>query len=351
MFTNTFGKGKNMKRSAAVLALFAASACAFSALPTLGYSASSGFIFGGFLVFPLSSPPGQFTINTYYGTAGVIKFQPEMIKVYDAGILSTSLGYRKVLGKEWFGWGNQTDPDSFATMDFEKADLLASFTVPADHFSFTGGLDVRHSCVFNREQSALWGSLSQQSFASTWSAGLNGRIDYTTDIPVNGDILLSTGGFFQAGDVSYSGLSGKVRGTVRPWSGGEIALGTRVHKQFNAGEAPIPYVAGIGQNENFRGYKDYRFTGTVWNLSQFEVRQDLFTLGKAGSDQALTVGLTVFAEAGEAAEEFSELSVNSLHTDYGCGLNIKLDSSAQMRLDAAWSEEGMLIQSAFGRSF
>jgi hypothetical protein len=350
MFTNTFRKGKNMKRTTAILALFAASACAFSALPTLGYSASSGFIFGGFLVFPLSSPPGQFTINTYYGTAGVIKFQPELIRVYDSGILSTSLGYRKVLGKEWFGWGNDTDPDSFATMDFEKADLLVNFTVPAgSHFSFTAGLDVRHSSVFNREQSVLWNSLS--NFASTWSAGLNGRVDYITDIPVNGDILLSTGGFFQTGDVSYSGLSGKVRGTVRPWSGGEIALGTRVHRQFNAAEAPVPYVAGLGQNENFRGYKDYRFTGTVWNLSQFEVRQDLFTLGKAGSDQALTVGLTVFAEAGETAEEFSELSVEQLHTDYGCGLNIKLDSSAQMRLDAAWSEEGMLIQSAFGRSF
>ena len=275
-----------------------------------------------------------------------------MIRVYDAGILSTSLGYRKVLGKEWYGWGNDTDPDSFATMDFEKADLLVNFTVPASsHFSLTAGLDVRHTSVFNREQSVLWSSLSKENFASTWSAGLNGRIDYTADIPVNGDILLGTGGFFQTGDVSYSGLSGKVRGTVRPWSGGEIALGTRVHRQFNAAEAPVPYVAGLGQNENFRGYKDYRFTGTLWNLSQFEVRQDLFTVGKAGSNQALTIGVTAFAEAGEAAEEFTELSLNRLHTDYGCGLNIKLDNSAQMRIDAAWSEEGMLIQSAFGKSF
>jgi len=275
-----------------------------------------------------------------------------MIRVYRSGLLSISPGYRKVIGKEWYGWGNATDPDSFATMDFEKADLLVSFTAPAgNHFHFTGGLDVRHTSVFNREQSVLWSSLSEENFASTWSAGLNGRIDYTADIPVNGEILLSSGGFFQAGDVSYSGLSGKVRGTVRPWSGGEIALGTRVHRQFNAAKAPVPYVAGIGQNENFRGYRDCRFTGTLWNLSQLEIRQDLFTIGKAGSDQALTIGVTAFAEAGEAAEKFAELSVNRLHTDCGCGLNIRLDSSAQMRLDAAWSEEGMLIQSAFGRSF
>ncbi len=341
-----------MRKTILALIFICSLASAFSALPTLGYSASSGFIFGGFLIFPLDPPTGQFTVNTYYGTAGVIKFQPGLVRIFDSGILSSSLDYRKVKEKEWYGWGNSTDADSFAMMDFEKANLTVDFTVPAgEGFFVTAGLDVRHSSVFNREESVLWNRLPGDVFGSTWTGGLGGRIDYLVATPVNGDLFVSTGGFFQAGNVSYSGVSGKIRGTVRPWNSFEIALGTRVHRQFGIEDTPIPDVSGLGQNENFRGYKDYRFTGPVWALHQFEVRKDFFSLGGAEGEQSATFGLSAFAEAGEVAEEFSELSVSRQHTDYGCGVSIKLNSSALMRIDAAWSDEGMLIQSAFGQSF
>jgi len=341
-----------MKKAVLSLVFAASLASAFSVLPTLGYSASSGFIVGGYLLFPFTDTTGQFSINTYYGTAGVIKFQPGMVKRFDNGLLVSTLDYRKVIEKEFFGWGNATDPDTFALMDFEKANLVVDFTVPAgDRLFFTGGLDVRHSTIFNREESVLWDRLPGDVYSSTWTAGLSGRIDYVVPAPLNGDILLSTGGFFQSGKVSYSGVTGKIRGTVRPWAGGEIALGARAHRQFNIADTPVPYTSGIGQNENFRGYNDYRFTGSVWTLYQLEVRNDLFTLGDVEAGKSLTVGVTAFVEAGEAAEEFEELSISRLHTDYGCGLNIKLNPSAQMRIDAAWSEEGMLVQSAFGLSF
>ncbi len=325
---------------------------AFSVLPTLGYSASSGFIFGGYFLFPFPSATGQLTINTYYGTAGVIKFQPGLIRKFDSGLLTSSLDYRKIVEKEWYGWGNTTDPDSSAAMDFEMANLLVDFTIPAgSNFFLTGGLDVRHSTVFNREESILWERLPGDVYASTWTAGLNGKIDYVIPAPLNGDMLVSAKGFFQAGDVSYSGVTGKIRGTVRPWTGGEIALGARAHRQFNIKDTPIPDISGIGQNENFRGYSDYRFTGPVWTLYQLEVRNDLFSLGDTDTDKSLTVGMTIFAEAGEVAEEFSGLSISELHTDFGCGLRLKINPAAEIRLDAAWGDEGMLIQSTFGQSF
>jgi hypothetical protein len=341
-----------MKKTLFFLLILSTMAGAVSVLPTLGYSASSGFIFGGFLLFPLTSPPGQFTVNTYYGTAGVIKFQPGYTRLYGQGLLTSTIGYRKVIEKEWYGWGNNTDPDSFAVMDFEKANLLADFTIPVgNHFSFTAGFDVRHSSVFNREQSALLNRLPGKTFSSTWSAGLGGKVSCRYSTPLNGDLLLGINGFFQAGNVFYAGVSGKIRETLSLWQGGEIALGARAHKQFNVTETPVSYMSGLGQNENFRGYSDCRFTGSVWTLYQIEVRHDLFSLGNIEEDQGLTVGMTVFAETGEAAEEFTDISTDRLHTDYGCGLNIKLSEAAQMRLDAAWSEEGMLVQSAFGKSF
>lgn len=341
-----------MKKTVLTLLLVVTMASGFSALPTLGYSASSGFIFGGYLLFPFRDATGHMSVNTYYGTAGVIKFQPGIVKNFDIGLLVSTLDYRKVIEKECFGWGNATDPDTFALMDFEKANLVVDLTIPAgDRLFFTGGLDVRHSSIFNREENILWERLPGDVFGSTWTAGLNGRIDYQVPVPFNWNVLLSTRGFFQAGDVSYGGVTGKIRGTVRPWTGGEIALGARAHRQFNIADTPVPYMSGIGQNENFRGYMDYRFTGPVWALYQLEVRNDLFTLGDVEAGKSLTIGVTAFAEAGEAAEEFEELSISRLHTDYGCGLNVKLNPSAQMRIDAAWSDEGMLVQSAFGLSF
>ncbi|MCK5131255.1 MAG: hypothetical protein KAR40_03785 [Candidatus Sabulitectum sp.] len=341
-----------MRQTILTLILITAAASAFTALPALGYSASSGFILGGFLVFPLTSPVGQFTIDTYYGTAGVIKFQPGMVRKLDNGLLSSSLEYRKVLEKKWYGWGNATNADSSARMDFEKRNLLVDFTIPADNgFFVTGGLDVRHSTVFNREESILWDRLPGDAFASTWTAGLNGRIGYVMPIPLCGEMLVSTLGFFQAGDVSYSGVTGKIKSTFRPWTGGEIALGARAHRQFNVADTPVPYASGIGQNKNFRGYSDCRFTGPVWTLYQFEIKEELFSLRDVEGNKSLTVAVTVFAEAGEVAEEFKELSVNGLHTDVGCGLRFRINPAAEMRIDAAWGDEGMLIQSGFDQAF
>lgn len=341
-----------MRQTILTLILITAAASAFTALPALGYSASSGFILGGYLLFPLAAPGDQFTIDTYYGTAGVIKFQPGMVRRFNSGLHVSTLEYRKVLAKKWYGWGNNTDPDSSAAMDYEKQNLLANYTVFSDNgFSFTGGLDVRHSTIFNREESTLWERLPGDVFSSTWTAGLSGRVTYTVPVSLDGDVLFSADGFFQAGDVSYSGLTGMIRGTVNPWERGTIALGGKIHRQFKASETPVPYASGIGQNVNFRGYSDYRFTGPVWTLYQLQVKNDLYSIHDFEGNHLLTIAMVVFAEAGSVAERFEKLSINELHTDLGLGLRFEIQHGAEMRLDAAWGDEGMLIQTGFDQAF
>lgn len=341
-----------MKRSMLVLILISAVATAFTALPALGYSASSGFIFGAYMLFPLTSPTDQFTIDTYYGTAGVIKFQPGMIKKFDSGLLNSTLEYRKVLEKDWYGWGNNTNSDSSTTMDFEKQNLLANFTVPLNNgFFVSAGVDVRHSSVFNREESVLWDRLPGQVFGSTWTGGLRAKIGLVVPTLLDGDLFVSTEGFFQEGDVSYSGITGSVRETVRPWARGQISLGARLHRQFSIENTPVPFASGIGQNVNFRGYSDYRFTGPIWTVYQLEVKNTIFSVHDEEGNHLLTGSVAVFAEAGETAEEFTELSVNGLHTDVGLGLRFMLQPGAEMRIDAAWGDDGMLIQSGFDQAF
>ena len=341
-----------MKTTILAVALFAAAASAFTALPALGYSASSGFIIGGYLLFPLATPGDQFTIDTYYGTAGVIKFQPGLVRRFSNGFSVSTLEYRKVLSKKWYGWGNNTDPDSSAAMDYEKQNFLANLTVlSGSGFSFTGGLDIRHSAIFNREESILWERLPGDVFSSTWTAGLSGRITYTVPVPHDGSVLFAADGFFQAGDVSYSGITGMIRGTVNPWESGTIALGGRIHRQFNVSETPVPYASGIGQNVNFRGYSDYRFTGPVWTLYQLQVKNDLFTAHDFEGNHLLTIAAVAFAEAGSVAERPGDLSTESLHTDLGLGLRFEIQHGAEMRIDAAWGDEGMLIQTGFDQAF
>jgi hypothetical protein len=343
-----------MRKTVLAIILVTAAASAFTALPVLGYSASSGFILGGFILFPLAAPPSvsQLSIDAYYGTAGVIKFQPTLTRAFHGGLFTSTLEYRNVKGKNWFGWGNSTDPDSSATMDFEKRNLVADFSFPAGAgFFFSGGLDVRQSTVFNREESVLWDRLPGQVFNSTWTAGATGGIGFIMQGPLNGEILQSTEGFFQAGDVLYGGVTEKIRVTAKPWNGGEIALGARVHRQFNIENTPLPFASGIGQNTNFRGYSDYRFTGAVWTLYQFEAEHRILSLRDSGGNQLLTMAVAVFAEAGEAAEDFKSLTTAGLHTDFGFGFRLGVQPDAEMRADAAWGDEGMLIQTGFDRSF
>jgi len=325
---------------------------AFTALPALGYSSSAGFIIGGYFVFPMMESQSLFSIDTYYGTNGVIKFQPNLIKKTDWGFLESSLEIRKVLERNWYGWGNETDGDSTALMDFEKGNLLFGFAAPlGDKFFIASGLDVRHSSIFNREQSNLWDNMPGEVYASTWTGGLYGEAGVNIPIPLNGNLLVATDGFFQMGDVSYSGVTTKIKGTVSPWNRAELSLGGRVHKQFNIEETPIVYGSGIGQNLNFRGYNDYRFSGAVWSLAQIELEQDLFTLKNPEELPLLTMSIAVFAENGTVADSFDNLSFGDSHYDYGCGVRFELNPEAKMRVDTAWGDNGMLIQTGFDRAF
>ncbi len=341
-----------MKKAFFAILLVSTAATAFTALPALGYSSSSGFIFGGYMLFPLDPPGDQFTIDTYYGTAGVIKFQPGIVKRFDNILFQSSLEYRKVLGKEWYGWGNNTDPDTSAAMDYEKQNLTADLTLLTNRgFALSCGLDLRHSSVFNREESLLWGRIPGEIFESTWTAGLTGKVSYIVPAPLDGNVLFSTEGFFQMGDVSYSGVTGKIRASISPWNGGTIAAGGMVHRQFSIENTPVAYASGIGQNVNFRGYSDNRFTGPLWTLYQLQLKNDIYSIHDFEGNHILTIGMEVFAEAGSTADEFNEFTMEELHSDVGLGMTFKIQHGAEMRIDAAWGDEGMLIQSGFDQAF
>lgn len=339
-----------MKNALIALALVAAAAGAVTALPILGYSSSTGFLIGGFIVTALEqSPPGSsLSVDAYYGTAGVIKFQPALNLVTGNGLLQSSLECRKIIDKNWFGWGNETDPDSSAEMDYEMYDLLAEYSMPlSENVFLTGGVDARFSTVFNREESPLWDRMPGQEFGETFTAGLSGGITAVFPAPLSGNFLLEARGFFQEGDASYSGLTGRARMQTSPWKNGSLAMAGRIHRHFNIDQTPIPYTSGIGANVDFRGYSDNRFTGSVWTVAQIEAEQLLLRVRDEEGNTALTFKAALFAEAGRTAETFSSLTAENIHTDFGGGIRIGASDQAQMRIDAAWGDEGMVLSTGF----
>jgi len=339
-----------MKHALSILALAAAVAGAVTALPILGYSSSTGFLIGGLIVKQLEqNPPGSsISLDAYYGTAGVIKFQPSLVLVTGNGVLQTSIECRKILEKSWFGWGNDTDPDSSAEMDYEKYNLLAEYSMPlTSNLFITAGLDGRFSTVFNREESVLWNEIPGGVFGETFTAGLSGRITAVFPGPLHGNVLLETGGFFQEGDVSYAGVTGRARLQTYPWENGTLATAIRLHRQFNTEETPIPFTPGIGANVDFRGFSDNRFTGSVWTVAQIELEQKLFQLVDDQGKPALSMKVAAFMEAGRTADSFGGLSLEDVHTDVGGGIRIGASDQAQMRIDAAWGDEGMVLSTGF----
>lgn len=339
-----------MKAALIVLTVAAAVSGAVTILPILGYSSSTGFLIGGYMIqgFETIPPGSSFSLDAYYGTAGVIKFQPSFTRVFHGGVLNTYLECRKLLEKKWFGWGNQTSPDSSALMDLEMNRLSGNYTFPLSSRVFiTTGVEARHSSVFNREESILWDRMPGQVFDATLTAGLNGGITAVFPGPVKGDILLEAGGFFQTGDVSYSGLSGRARIQARPWSGGQLALGSRLNRHFGIQSTPIPYTSGIGANVDFRGFSDHRFTGPVWAIAQFEVSQLVVEFKNEENEPALSLTLAAFTEAGRVAGSFGEMTMKNIHTDIGGGIRIGAGGEATMRMDAAWGDEGMVLSTGF----
>lgn len=339
-----------MKHAMVILFTAAAVAAALTALPILGYSSSTGLLIGGYLIHPPSGwPPGSaVSLDAYYGTAGIIKFNPSVMVTLPGGVLTCSLESRKVLSEKWFGWGNDTDPDSSLEMDHEIHNLTAEYLFPlSGNLIATTGVDARFSTVFNRESGPLWSTVPGDVFGETFSAGLTARLTAVYPAPLYGDFLLETSGFFQEGDVSYAGITGRARLQARPWEGGEITLGTRLHRQFGVADTPLPYTSGIGANSNFRGYSDNRFTGTWWTVSQLEVRQRILQLPGEDGEPGVSLGLAAFAETGRTAEAFTELGEGPYHSDIGGGIRIGVSPQAKMRLDAGWGDEGMVISAGF----
>lgn len=329
---------------------------AFSVFPALGYGSSSGFIFGAGAVAPVMSPDslqvGILTLGAYYGTSGMVRFSAGEIRAADPGGLLFAAEYERLTDRDWYGPGNYTSPDTSALMDYEKQTLSMIYRVAAaPGLSLDAGISLRHSSVYDREDSPLWAESSPGDYGSTWSGGpdLGVRLSGGADGGLRWNAEMS--GFLQAGGAGYGRAGGAFSIGMPVLAGIEAGAFARVARHFGSEKTPLPFYPCLGQAQGFRAYSDFRFTGPVWALCTLELRRMIYRVQVPGVDEPWRVGVAVFADAGQVAEELGGLRIDRFHLGAGTGLRLSTAERFTLKLDGAWGDEGLQMSAGMEHPF
>ncbi|MCK4505972.1 MAG: hypothetical protein KAW14_10160, partial [Candidatus Aegiribacteria sp.] len=92
------------------------------------------------------------------------------------------------------------------------------------------------------------------------------------------------------------------------------------------------------------------FGGSWTLLANLELRQRLLTF-KIDENNTIELGVVLFGDAGQVADDPDEVRWNRFHLDGGLGLRITIPGGGTLRVDFAISPEGHGIQLAFGELF
>jgi len=329
---------------------------ALSVFPVLGYSSSTGFIMGGNAVEPILTPDslqtGIYTLGIIYGTTGMVSVRADGARALATGSRQCSLSYERLMGRNWFGWGNDTHPDTTAEMDYEKQSISVLFgRALARGLLLHAGVSVRHSSVYGRQESTLWDETPSREFGSTWTFGPDAGVTLNRGLP--GEPRYSAGltGALQTGSVTYGSITGRFSAWLPAPGGLEIGLALRASRHYGADRTPTPYAPCIGESQGFRGYSDFRFTGPVWILCSAEARKMLASFDMPVLDRPWQAGLAVFADAGQVAESFRGLGAKRFHFDSGVGLRLLTGDNLMLKIDGAWGDEGLTVGAGIEHPF
>lgn len=329
---------------------------ALSVFPVLGYSSSTGFMLGGTAAEPLFTPDriqtGVCTFGAMYGTKGIVTARANCIRALDRGSRQFSLSYEKLADRQWFGWGNSTSPDTTAEMDYERQSLSALFgRAVARGLVVHAGGSVRHSSVYGRRQSPLWDETPSREFGSTWTFGPDAGVTFGRGLPGFPRYSAGITASLQTGSVTYGSVMGRLSAWLPAPGGLELALSMRASRHYGTDRTPIPYSPCIGEEQGFRGYSSFRFTGPVWVLCSVEARRMFLSFETPVFDRPWQAGLAVFADAGQVSGSFTGLGMGRFHYDSGLGLRLLTHDNLMLKVDGAWGDEGLAVSAGMEHPF
>jgi hypothetical protein len=114
--------------------------------------------------------------------------------------------------------------------------------------------------------------------------------------------------------------------TTQPWAGGQV---------------PFYLQPTLGGPDDLRGFRAFRFYDNNAAVLNGEYRWNLI-----GS-----VGMALFVDAGQVYDKWQQINFRSLHHDYGFGFRVKSGNAVFMRVDTAFSREGVYVWARFNSIF
>ena len=337
---------------AVILVLFSMPSLAWRVFPLVSYSSSSGVLFGGVVSHNMIPPFSPFAFNcmAHAYTNGSILAEPECYFPLHNGLMNIKAEYRVDNGTSFYGWGNNGDKDVHTSYDRQTQCISGIYRFsPITGLAFSTGILVNHSTVYDRSEDTLWTTSPCSDYGSLWSAGPVIEAHWLFPSLITGytsiDIEHQMGSGF-----SYSSTGATLAFFTPIGASTTPAFRIRGEKHFGTSETPFPYLPSLGGNTGLRGYHDRRFGGSWTLLANLELRQRLVTF-KIDESNSIELGVVLFGDAGQVANELDEVKWNRFHLDGGLGLRVTIPGGGTLRVDFAMSPEGPGILLAFGELF
>lgn len=337
-----------------VLVASGAASAGWTLVPLTGYGSTRGFAYGLMIAGERRMGLDAVSLQLYRTTKNHEVVEIGILKTGLGGLTSVTVGRRRTPSARFYGYGNGGDGETWAeyTEESDRLDLFHARNIGGG-FSGGVGLDVRHAVTYDREASPLWQTLPGGRFSSEWSVGPRASITFgrPSGAPfpgyVRGDAVYQFGGSGGYGRVTCRAagfVTPPVRGAVL---GAHVALG----RHFGIENTPFSWRPTLGGGDDLRGYPDRRFTGRWLLWSNVEFRQRILTLSEDPGAYVRGVGVVLFGDAGQVAEEIVHFGWSRFRLCAGLGLRIYMSDNVTVRADFAKSPEGLGIVLTFGEVF
>ncbi len=335
-----------------ILILFSIPSLAWEVFPLVSYSSSSGILFGGIVSHNMIHPFSPFAFNcmAYGYTGGSISVEPEFLFPLGREFMNIRAEYSVDNGSSFYGWGNDGDGDVHTSYNRQMQRITGIYRFsPTPGIALSTGIQVNHSTVYGRSEDTLWTTSPCSDYGSLWSAGPVIEAHWIFPSLIDGYTSIETAHQMGSG-FSYSNVKACLAFFTPIGASTTPAFRILGEKHFGTSETPFPYLPNLGGNTGLRGYHDRRFGGSWTLLANLELRQRLFTF-EIDESSKIKLGVVLFSDAGQVANELNEARWNRFHLDGGLGLRIIIPGGGTLRVDFAMSPEGPGIHMALGELF
>ena len=324
-------------------------------VPLTGYSSTTGFAYGAMVAGQDVAGLDAIGLEAYRTTRGREVLELEMMKVGPGGMTILDLEHKRTPTARFFGYGNGGDEEEYAEYSEERDRLTLEHQLRLMGGLMGGlGLDLRHSVVYDRQQSELWETFpGGGNYSSAWSAGPLASLTLHNPVGAGFPGYVSCEASWQLSDHgSFGNLTARLA-EFAPIGRGATVLGGHVaaSRQLGLEDTRFTWRPTLGGGDDLRGYRDWRFTGRWMLWANLEVRQRVLTVSGEPGAYLSSVGLVLFGDAGQVRDRLGGMRWERFHLCAGIGLRIMMSDNVVVRADFSRSPEGNGIILTFGELF